>query len=136
MWDTTLCIISFIEAFGDESNLILFILPAFVLCLLFTNLELRLMLMIFQARFQNINIRTVICRFNLTTYGGLLLIYPILLYSNLNAFFFLCICLLFFPQIYHNGVVSHRPNISSPYYQKFLLIRFLLIVFLQIFSSI
>lgn len=103
-------------------------MPAFILCLLFTNLELRLMLLIFQFRSQNANIREVICKFNLITYGGLLLMYPILIYTNLSIFFFIGISLVFIPQIYANGIEGHRPNISSPYYQKFLLIRFLLVV--------
>ena len=49
MWDAVLCIVAFVCAFDNEENLIMFIMPAFLLCLLFTNLELRLMLMIYQV---------------------------------------------------------------------------------------
>jgi hypothetical protein len=50
MWDAVICVVAFIEAFRNEESLILFIMPAFLLCLLFSNLELRILLMIFQAR--------------------------------------------------------------------------------------
>ena len=108
--------------------MILFIIPAFLLCLLFTNLELRVLLMIFQARSDNRNIREVICKFNLITYGGLILMYPILKITNLSPIFFLTMSLLLFPQIYHNAQRGQRPNISNSYYSKFLTFRFLLIV--------
>ena len=133
MWDAVLCIIAFVQAFQNEENLILFIMPAFILCLLFTNLELRLMLMIFQARTGNGNMREVLCKFNLMTYGGLVLMYPLLIYTNLSIFFFIGLSLLFVPQIYTNGFQGHRPDISSPYYKKFLSVRFLLIVNLLIY---
>ena len=128
MWDAVLCIIAFVQAFQNEENLILFIMPAFILCLLFTNLELRLMLMIFQARTENTNMREVLCKFNLMTYGGLILMYPLLIYTNLSIFFFIGLSLVFVPQIYTNGIQGHRPDISSPYYKKFLSVRFLIIV--------
>lgn len=54
LWDSVLCIIAFSKAFSSEDssvtyaliqeNLILFIVPAFIFCLLFANLDLRLML--------------------------------------------------------------------------------------------
>ena len=128
MWDAVLCIVAFTQAFLNEDNLILFIMPAFILCLLFTNLELRLMLLIFQSYSQEGNMRQVLCRFNLITYGGLILMYPILIYTNLSIFFFIGISLLFVPQIYTNAVQGHRPDVSSPYYKKFLTVRFLIIV--------
>ena len=133
MWDTALCVYSFFQAFENEANLIMFILPTFVLCLLFTNLELRMILLIFQARYQNINVREVICRFNLLAYGGMILTYPILILSNLSGLFFVTISLIFIPQLYHNGMVGHRPSLRNPYYTKFLLVRFLIFVLYTIF---
>jgi hypothetical protein len=47
MWDTVLCMVAFQVAFNDQESLVLFILPAFILCLLFTNIEPRLMFMIY-----------------------------------------------------------------------------------------
>lgn len=135
MWDAALCITTFIEAFQSDESLILYILPAFILCLLFTNLELRLMLMIFQSRHQDANIREVICKFNLIAYGGLLLMYPILIYTNLSPLLFIGFSLIFLPQIYTNAVNGHRPDISSPYYTKFLSLRFLLVVNVTLLSS-
>jgi hypothetical protein len=128
MWDSVICIVAFVCAFDNEENLILFIMPAFLLCLLFTNLELRLMLLIYQANSENNNIREIICKFNLISYGGLMLIYPILLLTNFNFILFIFISLIFLPQIYNNAVTGSRPDICSPYYSKFLLIRFVLIV--------
>ena len=57
MWDAVLCIVSFVFAFDNEENLIMYIMPAFLLCLLFTNLELKLMLMIYQANSSGGNLR-------------------------------------------------------------------------------
>lgn len=57
MWDAVVCVVAFVEAFGNEESLILFIMPAFLLCLLFTNLELRVLLMVFQARSDGRSIR-------------------------------------------------------------------------------
>ena len=128
MWDTALCVYSFFQAFENEANLIMLILPTFVLCLLFTNLELRMILLIFQARYQSMNIRAVICRFNVLAYGGMILTYPILIFSNLSPVFFISISLIFFPQLYHNGMIGYRPSLQAPYYSKFLLVRFLIIV--------
>jgi hypothetical protein len=48
MCDATLCILSFMFAFSNQDNLMLFIVPAFLLCLLFTSLQPRLMIVIFQ----------------------------------------------------------------------------------------
>lgn len=84
--------------------------------------------MIFQARTDNTNIREVMCKFNLVTYGGLILMYPLLIYTNLRAFFFIGISLIMIPQIYSNAINGHRPNFGSAYYMKFLSFRFLLIV--------
>lgn len=103
-------------------------MPAFLLCLLFTNLELRILLMIFQARSDNTSIREIICKFNIITYGGLILMYPLLVYTNLSWFFFVGISLIMFPQIYSNAMQGLRPNVGSAYYSKFLAFRFLLIV--------
>lgn len=106
-------------------------MPAFLLCLLFTNLELRVLLMIFQARSDGRSIREVVCKFNLITYGSLILLYPFMKITNLSSVFFIAISLIFFPQIYCNAKRGQRPNISSAYYTKFLTYRFLIIV--QIF---
>ncbi len=103
-------------------------MPAFLLCLLFTNLELRVLLMIFQARSEGRSIREVVCKFNLITYGGLILMYPLMKITNLSSFFFLAISLILLPQIYCNAQRGQRPNISAAYYTKFLTFRFLLIV--------
>ncbi len=132
MWDAVICVVAFIEAFRNEESLILFIMPAFLLCLLFTNLELRILLMIFQARSDNTNLRQVICKFNVVTYGGLILMYPLLIYTNLSAFFFIFISLIMIPQIYSNAMQGHRPNVTSAFYTKFLSFRFLLIVTLHL----
>lgn len=86
-------------------------MPAFLLCLLFTNLELRILLMIFQSRSNNLNIREIICKFNVITYGGLILMYPLLVYTNLSSFFFIAISLIIVPQIYTNAIQGQRPNI-------------------------
>ena len=64
-----------------------------------------------------------------------MLIYPLLAFSNFNILFFVGICLIFLPQIYLNGVNGIRPELSSPYYTKFLMARFIIIVILQLFSS-
>ena len=104
-------------------------MPAFFLCLLFTNLELRVLLMIFQARSEGRSIREVVCKFNLITYGGLILMYPLMKFTNLSSFFFVAISLIIIPQIYCNAQRGQRPNISNAYYTKFLTFRFLLIVF-------
>lgn len=57
MWDAVICVVAFIEAFRNEESLILFIMPAFLLCLLFTNLELRILLLIFQSMSDNASFR-------------------------------------------------------------------------------
>ena len=127
MWDTVLCILAFKMAFNDQESLVLFILPSFMLCLLFTNIEPRLMLAIFE-RNQIPNERGCCSMFNLISYGSMILIYPILILTNLNAYLFIGISCLIFPQIYLNAVRGIRPKITSEYYTKFLFSRFLLIV--------
>lgn len=111
-----------------QENLILFILPSFMLCILFTNLELRWMLSIFQANNNGLDLRSIICRFNLISYGSFLLVYPILLFTNLNSWLFIGISLLFLPQIYVNALKGIRPDLNHPYYSKFLMFRFVIIV--------
>lgn len=127
MWDAALCIIAFVYAFSDQESLMLFIMPAFLLCLLFTNLQPRLMILIYQQS-TNSTLREIICRFNLFHYGTLLLVYPILLLTNLAAPLFLFMSCLYFPQIYTNGVSGMRPEYTSPYYTRYLLTRMLIIV--------
>ena len=109
----------------------MFIMPAFLLCLLFTNLELRLLLMIYQANSESNSMREIICKFNFISYGGLMLVYPILVFSNFSTLFFIIISLIFLPQIYINGRNGIRPEFQSPYYSKFLLSRYLLIVIIN-----
>lgn len=58
--------------------------------------------------------------------------YPLLKITNLSSFFFLSISLLIFPQIFHNAQRGQRPNLSNPYYSKFLTFRFLLIVLIKL----
>lgn len=107
----------------------LFIIPAFLLCLLFTNLQPRLMIFIFQNfADNNLNIRRMLCRFNLLHYGSLFSIYPILLLTNFNWVLFIAMSCIMFPQIYTNGFINIRPDVTSPYYLKYILSRFLLIV--------
>lgn len=106
-WDAVVCVIAFVSAFKNEvncylfqENLVLLIIPAFMLCLLFTSLEIRLLLMIFQVKSSTGNHREVTCYLHLITYGSLILLYPILLYTNLAPTFFIFISLIFLPQIY------------------------------------
>ena len=107
----------------------LFIIPAFLLCLLFTNLQPRLMIFIYQNFMdQNMNIRQVLCRFNLYHYGSLFSIYPLLLLTNFNWLLFIGMSCIVFPQIYTNAFINIRPNVMSTYYMKYLLTRFILIV--------
>ena len=112
----------------------LFILPAFMLCLLFTNIEPRLTFAIFE-RNQLPNERGWCSLYNLISYGSTILIYPILILTNLNSFLFLALSSMIFPQIYLNAVRAHRPSCSD-YYTKFILTRFILIVILVVFRSI
>ena len=108
MWDSALCIIAFIYAFSDQESLMLFIMPAFLLCLLFTNLQPRLMILIYQQS-TNSDIREIICKFNLFHYGSLFLVYPLMLVTNLGWPLFLLMSCIYFPQIYTNGVAGFRP---------------------------
>jgi hypothetical protein len=134
MWDAALCVIAFVYAFSDQESLMLFIMPAFLLCLLFTNLQPRLMILIYQQS-TNSTLREIICRFNLFHYGTLLLVYPLLLLTNLAAPLFLFMSCLYFPQIYTNGLGGVRPEYTSPYYTRYLLTRMLIIVRTPAFSS-
>lgn len=106
----------------------LFIVPALILCLLFTNLELRIMIVVYQALSGHNDIRHVICRFNLISYGAILVMYPIVVLTNVGTCLFLAFSLLFLPQIYTNAVTGRRPNMNSMYYNEFLLFRFLIVV--------
>jgi len=62
------------------------------------------------------------------SYGSLLLIYPLIVLTNINRIFFLGASCMLFPQIYLNAVNGIRPEIKSNYYMKFVLSRYLLIV--------
>ena len=72
--------------------------------------------------------RTTCFNYNCLSYGSLILIYPILILTNFNRLFFLAASCILFPQIYRNGTTGHRPDISSSYYVKFILSRYLIIV--------
>jgi hypothetical protein len=127
MWDTVLCLLSFKVAFADQESLVMFVLPAFMLCLLFTNLEPRLMLIIYE-RNQVAGQERRCFNFNLLSYGSLMALYPILIFTNFNRIFFIGISCLFFPQIYLNALRGIRPDPCSSYHLKFLLTRFLIVV--------
>lgn len=129
MWDTVLCLVAFIYAFKDQESLMLFIIQAFFLCLLWTNLQPRLMISIYQQLVdQDTSLRYMVCKFNLIHYGSLLLIYPLLIFTNLNSLLLLGMSALLFPQIYLNATIGLRPVLNHPYYTKYILPRFLLIV--------
>ena len=135
LWDSILCLVCFIQAFANEvsdfliqENLILFILPSFMLCILFTNLELRWMLSIFQSNNNGLEMRSILCRFNFISYGSFLLVYPVLLFTNLNSWLFIGVSLLFLPQMYTNAQKGIRPDLNHPYYSHFLMVRFITIV--------
>lgn len=103
-------------------------IPAFLMCLVFTSLEPRLMILVYQSWAGHRTTGTLICRFNLIHYGSLVLIYPIILLTNFQPILFFIMSSILFPQIYSNGITGTRPNPSSKYYRNFLLYRFLLIV--------
>jgi hypothetical protein len=129
MWDTVLCILCFIMAFKDQFSLMFFIIPAFLFCLLFTNLQPRFLMTIYHSTMDNdANFRQALCKFNLYHYGSLFAIYPILLFSNFNWVLFIGMSCIVFPQIYANGFSNVRPDVSSVYYTKYLFSRFVLIV--------
>jgi len=114
-----------------------FIVPAFLYCLMFTNLQPRFLMIIFQSNMDNdANFRMAICKFNLLHYGSLFAIYPLLIFTNFNWVFFIGISCIVFPQIYANGFNNARPDISSPYYTKYLFSRFIIIVSICLFSFI
>jgi hypothetical protein len=113
----------------------LFIMPAFLFCLLFTNLQPRFMILIYQQS-TNTGIRDIICKFNLFHYGTLFLIYPILIFTNINWILFIGMSMIYLPQIYTNGINGVRPEITSTYYTRYLLSRLLIIVLLDLLSSI
>ena len=79
--------------------------------------------------------RQLLCKFNLIHYGSLIVTYPLLLLTNLNAWLFLGMSAIFLPQIYVNGLRGNRPLLASPYYIKYLLSRCLIIVLLLLASS-
>lgn len=113
----------------------LFIMPAFLLCLLFTNLQPRFMILIYQQS-TNSGIREIICKFNLFHYGTLFLIYPLLVFTNFNAILFIGMSLIAIPQIYLNGINGIRPDLTSSFYTRYLLTRLLIIVIIPLFSFI
>lgn len=74
--------------------------------------------------------------YNLVSYGSLLLIYPLMLLTNLNRLFFVSAACILFPQIYLNALNGIRPEITSSYYLKFVLSRYLVVVDVGIFRFI
>jgi hypothetical protein len=90
------------------------------------------MLLVFQTLFNEANLRQIYCKFNLVTYGCLMFLYPILYIANFNWLFFIGISCILFPQIYTNGKTGIRPDLNSPYYLKFILVRFAIIVIILI----
>ena len=77
----------------------------------------------------------MVCKFNIIHYGSLLMIYPILIFTNLNSLLMIGMSCLLFPQIYHNATIGLRPKLNHVYYTKYILPRFLLIVVLLSLSS-
>lgn len=106
----------------------LFVVPAFILCLLFSNLELRIRATVFQAWSGSTDARCVMLKFKLVNYGSIILMYLLLLVTNMGTPLFMIFSLIFLPQIYTNAVVGKRPNPNSMYYNEFLLYRFLIVV--------
>ena len=91
-------------------------MPAFILCLLFSNLELRIMITVFQTLFNTGDVRCTMIKFKLINYGSVILMYLLLLVTNMGAPLFIIFSLIFLPQIYTNAVVGKRPNPNSMYY--------------------
>ena len=74
--------------------------------------------------------------YNLLSYGSLLLIYPLVVVTNLNRVFFVGAACMLFPQIYLNATNGVRPEIGSSYYLKFVLSRYFVVVSKLVCSSI
>lgn len=74
------------------------------------------MIIVFQSLAGENDIRQVICRFNIVSYGGIILMYPLIVLTNLGTPLFLAFTLIFLPQIYNNAVIGKRPNPNSIYY--------------------
>ena len=110
-----------------------FIVPAFLYCLLFTNLQPRFLIMIYQNTLDNnANFRNALCKFNLLHYGSLFAIYPLLLFTNFNWILYITMSCIVFPQIYSNGMNNTRPDLKSAYYSKYLFSRFIIIVIIKL----
>ncbi len=62
------------------------------------------------------------------SYGAIIGMYPLLVFTNMGSSLFILFSLIFLPQIYTNAVRGKRPNINSIYYNEFLLYRFLIVV--------
>ena len=86
------------------------------------------MLLVYQGDRENTNERELVFKFNLISYGSLLLIYPIVLITNFSSLFFIIITLFLLPQIYTNALQGVRPDLNSSYYIKFLMSRFMILV--------
>ena len=74
------------------------------------------------------------CKFNILHYGSLLMTYPIMIFLNFNWVLFIGMSCIIFPQIYVNGLRGSRPDLSSAYYTKYLLGRFIVLVILNSLS--
>jgi hypothetical protein len=113
----------------------LFLVPALLMCLVFTNLEPKLMILIFEAASNAArNPQRLLCKFNLLHYGSLFFVYPLILLANFRPFIFILASCIFIPQIYMNAITGIRPDLKSHYYRYFLLYRFLLLVYKCLFS--
>jgi hypothetical protein len=115
---------------------VLFIMPAMILCLMFTSFEPRLMMLIYESLDKSGCVGLLVCRFNLVHYGSLMLIYPLLVLTNFNSLLFLLMSCILLPQIYSNGLNGVRPDLTSPYYARFIPARYLILVVLPLCSSI
>lgn len=93
------------------------------------------MIIVFQAISGENDIRHVICRFNIISYGAILAMYPIIILTNAGTPLFLLFSVIYLPQIYTNAVTGRRPNPNSMYYNEFLLFRFMIVVLLWLCSS-
>ena len=107
-------------------------IPAFIFCILFSNVEPRLLVEIYRARFDDTtNIRSIMCKFHLITYASVIVIYPILSFCNASNLLFVGLSLMFLPQIYTNAINGKRPQPFSTFYREFLLVRFLFVVLIS-----
>ena len=104
-----------------------FLVPSLLLCCITMFLEPSLLILIFEKH-QNFNARRLLSKFNFMFYCSPILTVPVLLLTNLNGSLFVGLSCLLLPQIWVNFVRTHRPQLDSAYYKKFLFPRIVLIV--------